>query len=525
MSSTSASDSLRKQRHRSQRFGRTRTGCLTCRVRKKKCDERKPICRACERNGLLCSSLASSTNSMVDAEPRGSSPASTAPLVRPNSDSQGYRSTASRQPRLMQRGAFVEDLAQPTLEDASLAYVLKQSPCGHRALKSPASGTLIEHFFYRSADLLSSVRGRNNPLINLILPVAMSSDLVLQCILALSGVHYRNFVSTNALDIQIWSHMAQALRGLKHALTKRVLENERNTLECLCAIVILCILETVRGDVEGTVYRHISAARALLSSASNELPNDYFGSNIRGFILEYYTYSESLSRITLNMDCPSLEPDLVDPVLLEDNLASYQGYGALCGCAYPLFLLVRRVADLVRRASFEREQLAGLTPTTRCALQKLHTQIDAWTPEQNALPEFAACGRIYQQATRICVLISLADHASTIASAGKQHTCQGFESAEFDVFICRLNDLPADSPISQTLCWPLAVVGCCTTESEHRKVIKQRLVEMYRIFGIGNYLPTARWLEEVWQSQPPATGQTSNIDKLFRSRKLNNSFA
>ena len=35
-------------------FFRSRTGCFTCRHRKKKCDESKPICRGCERNGLHC---------------------------------------------------------------------------------------------------------------------------------------------------------------------------------------------------------------------------------------------------------------------------------------------------------------------------------------------------------------------------------------------------------------------------------------------------------------------------------------
>lgn len=33
---------------------RVRTGCLTCRTRKKKCDESKPICAGCKRNRLNC---------------------------------------------------------------------------------------------------------------------------------------------------------------------------------------------------------------------------------------------------------------------------------------------------------------------------------------------------------------------------------------------------------------------------------------------------------------------------------------
>ncbi|RMX88817.1 hypothetical protein D0869_01344 [Hortaea werneckii] len=43
------------RRRRKRKFrGRTKTGCLTCRARKKKCDERKPICAECEFKETLC---------------------------------------------------------------------------------------------------------------------------------------------------------------------------------------------------------------------------------------------------------------------------------------------------------------------------------------------------------------------------------------------------------------------------------------------------------------------------------------
>lgn len=34
--------------------GRSKTGCLTCRKRKKKCDERKPKCKNCAQNSVTC---------------------------------------------------------------------------------------------------------------------------------------------------------------------------------------------------------------------------------------------------------------------------------------------------------------------------------------------------------------------------------------------------------------------------------------------------------------------------------------
>lgn len=37
-----------------KKITRTKTGCFCCRKRKKKCDERKPICSGCLRNNLTC---------------------------------------------------------------------------------------------------------------------------------------------------------------------------------------------------------------------------------------------------------------------------------------------------------------------------------------------------------------------------------------------------------------------------------------------------------------------------------------
>jgi len=39
----------------SRKFPRSKSGCLTCRSRRKKCDERVPVCINCERNEIGCS--------------------------------------------------------------------------------------------------------------------------------------------------------------------------------------------------------------------------------------------------------------------------------------------------------------------------------------------------------------------------------------------------------------------------------------------------------------------------------------
>jgi hypothetical protein len=59
---------------------RSRTGCFTCRRRKKKCDEAKPICRGCERNRLQCHwpvDLATPAYASGSAQPRNNGTSTT----------------------------------------------------------------------------------------------------------------------------------------------------------------------------------------------------------------------------------------------------------------------------------------------------------------------------------------------------------------------------------------------------------------------------------------------------------------
>ncbi|KAL9096021.1 MAG: hypothetical protein Q9165_001543 [Trypethelium subeluteriae] len=47
-------DPKQKEKDASKMHRRSRTGCFTCRLRRKKCDEGKPSCRACKHLGLKC---------------------------------------------------------------------------------------------------------------------------------------------------------------------------------------------------------------------------------------------------------------------------------------------------------------------------------------------------------------------------------------------------------------------------------------------------------------------------------------
>lgn len=236
---------------------RVRTGCLTCRGRKKKCDEAKPRCRGCERNILDCrwpSGLATARQESSRSATRSNTPHGT---ERPATRSQ-------RQPRVLAISSSPETLPQPsestdatsaspnselqataltntTNQDGDSAIPLlckspvaallsldfalftpttedgsksdeEAEPCVSRSfsplwantilgsqipqrigsLPSIYDNTAIELLgHYLSATTISMANGStaNNPFCVQLVPLAFSSDLILQLLLTQSAVH------------------------------------------------------------------------------------------------------------------------------------------------------------------------------------------------------------------------------------------------------------------------------------------------------------------------------------------------
>lgn len=81
-----------------RKFTRSRTGCLTCRARRKKCDEMKPVCDSCKRLGLICKS----PWSRVDVPPPASQLAGQAHFIHANlSHSHDHTTVARSAGRMM----------------------------------------------------------------------------------------------------------------------------------------------------------------------------------------------------------------------------------------------------------------------------------------------------------------------------------------------------------------------------------------------------------------------------------------
>lgn len=209
---------------------RSRSGCLSCRRRKKKCDETKPICAACLRNALSCvwpdtSPLAapevvSTPQMQMQTFPAHSVPASDAWAL------------AIGAPR---------DL--PTI-------TIPASPSNFPLLGSGASGSetwkLLDHYLKDTANRLACLQDSENPFLHTILPVALGDELIMNSILALSGVHMMQRLPRLNLEMQslTWSRYTRALQQLRLALSETIDgSNVDAAWRALLVVLIFYLLE------------------------------------------------------------------------------------------------------------------------------------------------------------------------------------------------------------------------------------------------------------------------------------------
>jgi hypothetical protein len=230
----------------SQRYPRTRTGCLTCRQRKKKCDEAKPQCKACQRNKLDCfwpPHIRRRLGFDYEQGPvnDGHCDALVATQERSTDTSAGPASTS-----LAGRVTPVSPSCTDNAEDkiAIWSWDLNSFLGPVRAgLLLPASNIMLSHYIECTAPKLAPKP--DVPFVSWVLPVAYGDDLLMHSILALGGAHL-SYRSQGNIDIQqaTCRHYSVAVRTL-HRISEDepLLREPLALLRVILTVIILCHYE------------------------------------------------------------------------------------------------------------------------------------------------------------------------------------------------------------------------------------------------------------------------------------------
>lgn len=213
---------------------KTVTGCIGCRLRRKKCDEARPQCLGCTRNGILC----------VFPEPGN---VEHARLLRRTNCTRRQPVKPPLGPNSSNRSASIDEPPSPAMFRPAQC-ITPASPY----LRRPASQRLLHHYVHRTSKAMATCRDMKSPFLTELIPVAMANDeLVLNAILACSGIHLAA-LSGSAVDSTTWVHYGQAVQSQKFALTRLVQGNIDSLVSATIAAILLCIAEV------GTLCQGIS---------------------------------------------------------------------------------------------------------------------------------------------------------------------------------------------------------------------------------------------------------------------------
>ncbi|KAJ5740387.1 hypothetical protein N7493_000259 [Penicillium malachiteum] len=166
-----------------------------------------------------------------------------------------------------------------------------------------------------------------------------------------------------------------------------------------------------------------------------------------------------------------------------------RGTGAMCGCAYELFLHIPAVSALLW--NFASHETAGQPQECLATdYRDLRSQIEQWKP-RSTQQDLVLCAELYQHS-----LLLLLDYhfAGDETEELVNHAFRDLESI--------LSRLPPASPVSTTATWPLFVFGLMVPHDHSKVLIRSYLQSLVGIFGMGVMSTALSQLEEVWKVNP-----------------------
>ncbi|KAH8806138.1 hypothetical protein F5884DRAFT_737842 [Xylogone sp. PMI_703] len=273
----------------SEKKRRRRTGCLTCRARRIKCDEGKPTCHRCEAANIICAGYQEKRNVRVRQ-----------PKQRPATSSSP---TTDSSATLKAHGLGVS-YSNPSPRGASLP--LMAFPSNPRPAQRPharARNILFFHqFLFRTLPILFPVEHlyfwRES-----ICEEAWETEYVYDCVMALGGIHraclLMSMLSENdrvrGLDTKVIALQAYtaALQGLSQQL--QVAEKSLHIL--VGSLLLLAHFECFCGNIPAAL-RHVNVASHYFSSMKSDNRDE-----IRPFLVPIETCLQNFS-LTFRIGIP-----------------------------------------------------------------------------------------------------------------------------------------------------------------------------------------------------------------------------
>ncbi|KAL2866073.1 Zn(II)2Cys6 transcription factor [Aspergillus lucknowensis] len=498
---------------------RARTGCWTCRARRIKCDETRPVCRRCARLNVSCGyglrltwheeSIARGVCHGREAvwSKHNTSGNRRANRQRSNRPQAGVgpkrQETYSGLPRSwMFLNTSVNDLelyfdlpqddtdkrtstGQPTLSP-SLSTL---APSDTRSQYDATLMAFFEGIICSSSTLVDNAHC--NPYRYLILPMALASEGLYHATLAIAANTLR--LSNPTYRVPALEHHHHALGHLRGLLAQDEW-TERDLDEMIGLVLMLCWFEISDSSCASWVA-HLNGYQDLLRTRQNRPPRSVHSEQLSSFFNRYFAFHLVLARTAFRLDSSTLQspPILSDPLVDDpDTIDTYMGLSP------SLLLLINQVAELAwsdndsgigARASQLERQLEGLR------------QIP---PPENDIHGDTECVAI-AEANRLGALLLLhevMDSRKTIERNDSSTADKEGKNRCVGRILNLILEKKANMMRTAVLpLWPLFLAGCCAPSDTERVTVLQLFGEVDGIKRFGNIAPAMEVVQMVWKQR------------------------
>ncbi|CAJ2507869.1 Uu.00g090550.m01.CDS01 [Anthostomella pinea] len=531
-SSRTVTDSTR---YRAITIRRVRTGCASCKKRKKKCDLQKPKCSDCRRLNLPCVLAASSpsekdSRSSLTADVRrdcqssecpevrseypGQPPAQQVELVIRNdqgSTPQGIQPPSTHpyswlDPDIVPGSGPDDNASNWNYEEdpmTSMASIAIDMASMEEIVLSPTRTEAVAPSSYPPA--LIPPRRDSVPLV--LQPTFMGTPL--QQLSSRDDKylfhHYTNVVArslciaspqeTNPfLKLILPLASLSALNRLIGEGPKSKSSNPFDTeLLALAAILLFCIID-IRQGISTNWLWHITAAKNLISCRTNSTSSLGPSSDPWPFLLDLFEYVDSIITIS-KCKPPLIEHAKHTPDVGPRNLL----LNPIFGVARPLIRFIGQISALSNRRKYRVN--ARFEEKFRESAAVINQNLRAWEPEPR-LPSVILSIRDAD----LCSAIHCA-YAIKYASILRLHqVVEGYKLPNPTSTECCRNilshvqQIPIGSPAESSLVFPLFMAGAVSVEQEDRMTVGCRWAIIGRTIGFGNVAKGRIVLDMVWKA-------------------------
>ncbi|RDW26192.1 fungal-specific transcription factor domain-domain-containing protein [Yarrowia lipolytica] len=490
---------------------RSRDGCYTCRKRKKRCDETRPVCECCKRLGIVCVYPAPGTEYKnkkrkglpdtheqfvvvpVDHAPppvAGSTDVAPVPML----DFHPYNFTNYVDPAVDHPIVDITDLTEDDINQLDVNSLVRipspfeiDADFNLESLEPSLFGGLstkenqmLQYYEEKLSRMICVASDQDNHFVQIFLPMAHHNAAVLHSIVAWSSFH------SGKADLQ---DTGMAALDKAVTLTKNQITNNTFDHSTIAALLLCCSAEVCKGDLRNwKKFLNMSAAIIRNYGGLSKFLND---KNLR-WIATNFAYHDLVASSSHHRG------PLFGRAEYEQLLQGGQGIDPLLGICREPYQMIAEVSQLANELS-GNEEMTSSTLTTEANIlqtaQRLEHQIRILTPNladtMTLSDEECTLHKHLFEIYQLTALIHLKRTIFKLPSTSLEMRVWGRKLS------CLL-DLVLGSAVEGNLCFPLFIAGLNILPSQ-RHAYLSKFKEFATRNKARNLLNSISTVEECWK--------------------------